>query len=202
MCPVCRGYQRLSTAQNAQPRERFVMSGIGTVALADVRRNARLVRRADLRHSADDRSTVEPLGTPPRASSESRSRRAHAGPADLGRYTGVVAAVDATRLWAASLVCASATAHAVNASGLGEPSYVITGSAPVGACRAAVDRRAACRLGVEVVFAQPLHVDAVRGCVVAAYGQYVERLGTPPTPMLDDYDDLIRLNRPGFVGGS
>ncbi len=43
---------------------------------------------------------------------------------------GVVAAVDATRLWAASLVCASATARAVNASRLGEPSYVITGCFP------------------------------------------------------------------------
>ncbi len=40
---------------------------------------------------------------------------------------GVVAAVDATRLWAASLVCASATARAVEASGLGDPWYVITG---------------------------------------------------------------------------
>ncbi len=43
---------------------------------------------------------------------------------------GVVAAVDATRLWAASLVCASATAHAVEAAGLGDPSYVITGCFP------------------------------------------------------------------------
>ena len=40
---------------------------------------------------------------------------------------GIVAASDATRLWAASLVCASATARAVVASGLGDPSYVITG---------------------------------------------------------------------------
>lgn len=40
---------------------------------------------------------------------------------------GVVAAVGAERLWAASLVCASATARAVNAAGLGEPAYVITG---------------------------------------------------------------------------
>jgi 2-phosphosulfolactate phosphatase len=40
---------------------------------------------------------------------------------------GVVAAVDATRLWAASLACASATARAVHAAGLGEPTYVITG---------------------------------------------------------------------------
>jgi 2-phosphosulfolactate phosphatase len=40
---------------------------------------------------------------------------------------GVVAARSATRLWCASLVCASATAAAVSASGLGDPTYVITG---------------------------------------------------------------------------
>jgi len=43
---------------------------------------------------------------------------------------GVIAAVDADRLWAASLACASATARAVNAAGLGEPAYVITGRFP------------------------------------------------------------------------
>ena len=41
---------------------------------------------------------------------------------------GVVAARSATRLWCASLVCASATAAAVNASSLGAPTYVITGN--------------------------------------------------------------------------
>lgn len=40
---------------------------------------------------------------------------------------GVVAARRATRLWCAGLVCASATARAVAASGLGEPTYLITG---------------------------------------------------------------------------
>lgn len=40
---------------------------------------------------------------------------------------GAVAARRAARLWCASLVCASATAAAVRASGLGAPSYVITG---------------------------------------------------------------------------
>lgn len=59
------------------------------------------------------------------------------GAADLGGRTivqrtsagtrGVVAARSAGRLWAASLVCASATARAVAAAGLGPPSYVITG---------------------------------------------------------------------------
>jgi 2-phosphosulfolactate phosphatase len=40
---------------------------------------------------------------------------------------GVVAARSATRLWCASLVCATATARAVRDSGLGDPTYVITG---------------------------------------------------------------------------
>ena len=40
---------------------------------------------------------------------------------------GVVAARSASRLWCASLVCASATARAVAGAGLGAPSYVITG---------------------------------------------------------------------------
>jgi 2-phosphosulfolactate phosphatase len=40
---------------------------------------------------------------------------------------GVVAAVAAQRRWCASLVCASATAAAVTASGLGDPTYVISG---------------------------------------------------------------------------
>ena len=40
---------------------------------------------------------------------------------------GVVAATGAQRRWCASLVCASATARAVTAAGLGDPDYVITG---------------------------------------------------------------------------
>jgi len=61
----------------------------------------------------------------------------HASRADLADRTlvqrtsagtqGVLAARHATRQWCASLVCASATARAVLASGLGVPSYVITG---------------------------------------------------------------------------
>lgn len=46
---------------------------------------------------------------------------------------GVIAARSATRLWCASLVCASATAAAVRTSGLGSPTYVITGAAITGA---------------------------------------------------------------------
>jgi len=40
---------------------------------------------------------------------------------------GVIGATGADRLWAASLVCASATAAAVTAADIGDPSYVITG---------------------------------------------------------------------------
>lgn len=40
---------------------------------------------------------------------------------------GAVAARTADRLWCANLVCATATAEAVAASGLGAPAYVITG---------------------------------------------------------------------------
>jgi predicted metalloprotease len=43
------------------------------------------------------------------------------------RIQGVVRATSASRLWAASLACASATALAVDAAGLGDPAYVITG---------------------------------------------------------------------------
>lgn len=43
---------------------------------------------------------------------------------------GVVAARDADRLFAASLVCASATALAIEDTGLGVPTYVITGRFP------------------------------------------------------------------------
>ncbi|MBA2495574.1 MAG: 2-phosphosulfolactate phosphatase [Acidimicrobiia bacterium] len=43
---------------------------------------------------------------------------------------GMIAATSADRLFAASLVCASATAAAVTAAGLGAPTYVITGRLP------------------------------------------------------------------------
>jgi 2-phosphosulfolactate phosphatase len=64
----------------------------------------------------------------------------HASQADVAGRTivhrtsagtqGVVAATGAERLFAASLVCASATARAVEACGLGAPAYVITGRFP------------------------------------------------------------------------
>ena len=32
-------------------------------------------------------------------------------------------------------------------------------------------------------------------CVCAAYSHYVERIGKPPGPMLDDYDQVVRKHR-------
>jgi 2-phosphosulfolactate phosphatase len=43
---------------------------------------------------------------------------------------GVLAARHAARQWCSSLVCASATARALRAAGLGTPTYVITGRHP------------------------------------------------------------------------
>ncbi len=43
---------------------------------------------------------------------------------------GVIGAAEADRAWAASLVCASATAAAVTAAAIGPPTYVITGCFP------------------------------------------------------------------------
>lgn len=59
---------------------------------------------------------------------------------------GVVGARHATRLWAASLVCASATARAVDAAGLGPPAYVITGCFPDAADTSGGDDRLAADL--------------------------------------------------------
>ncbi len=43
--------------------------------------------------------------------------------------------------------------------------------------------------------AQPGDESAVRACVVAAYSHYVDRMGTAPAPMLDDYRQLIAAGR-------
>jgi 2-phosphosulfolactate phosphatase len=64
---------------------------------------------------------------------------------------GVVAAAATTRLWCASLVCASATAAAVRRAAIGDPTYVITGRVPGRPDRPGTD---------DLVTAQ--HIDALR----------------------------------------
>ena len=36
---------------------------------------------------------------------------------------------------------------------------------------------------------------SIAACVRAAYSQYIERIGRPPGPMLDDYDQVVRDHR-------
>ena len=33
--------------------------------------------------------------------------------------------------------------------------------------------------------------DSMKACVEAAYSRYIERIGKPPAPMLDDYADIV-----------
>lgn len=42
-----------------------------------------------------------------------------------------------------------------------------------------------------IVPARLVHLGAVQRCVDVAYQHYVERIGKPPAPMLDDYEQLI-----------
>lgn len=39
--------------------------------------------------------------------------------------------------------------------------------------------------------ARPEDADAIADCVTAAYEFYIERMGKPPGPMLDDYSDVV-----------
>ncbi len=80
---------------------------------------------------------------------------------------GVVAARSATRLWAASLVCASATATAVESSGLGAPSYVITGRFPDDPAHSGEDDLFAAQLIERARRRQPLDAEATARQVAA-----------------------------------
>jgi 2-phosphosulfolactate phosphatase len=72
---------------------------------------------------------------------------------------GVVAARAATRLWCASLVVASATAAAVRASGLGPPTYVLTGRFPDHGPASGSDDRATAELIERARLGRPLEAD-------------------------------------------
>jgi ribosomal protein S18 acetylase RimI-like enzyme len=40
--------------------------------------------------------------------------------------------------------------------------------------------------------AQPGDAPAIAACVDAAYRRYIERIGKPPGPMMDNYDEIVR----------
>ena len=71
---------------------------------------------------------------------------------------GALAAIDAERLFVASLVCASATAAAVEATGLGAPTYVVTGWVPADA-RHGRDDQATAELIERVRTGQPARAE-------------------------------------------
>ena len=80
---------------------------------------------------------------------------------------GVVAARSATRLWCASLACASATATAVRGAGLGPPTYVITGRANA-APGSGDDDRATAELIERARRGEPLEADATAHLVATS----------------------------------
>jgi 2-phosphosulfolactate phosphatase len=92
---------------------------------------------------------------------------------------GVVRAVDATRLWAASAVVASATARAVLDAGGGEPTYVITGrfeDRPGGG----EDDAIAAELIERARLGEPLRADATSAALLATdEAQRTLALGAP-----------------------
>lgn len=88
---------------------------------------------------------------------------------------GVFAAPRATRLWCAGLVCASATAGAVTASGLGTPTYVITGRFPDRPDISGSDDLATARLIERARLGQDLDADRT-GREVAASDEAVRTL--------------------------
>jgi 2-phosphosulfolactate phosphatase len=73
---------------------------------------------------------------------------------------GVTAARSASRLWCAGLVCASATARAVNCSDAGVPTYLITGRWPDGGPSSGVDDLATAELIERARLGAPLDAPA------------------------------------------
>ncbi|HEY4375736.1 MAG TPA: 2-phosphosulfolactate phosphatase [Acidimicrobiales bacterium] len=78
---------------------------------------------------------------------------------------GVVAARSATRLWCAGLVNASATAAAVQAAGLGAPTYVITGHFQDRPDRLGPDDRMTAELIERARLGQPLRADETAAAI-------------------------------------
>jgi 2-phosphosulfolactate phosphatase len=81
---------------------------------------------------------------------------------------GVVAARSADRLFVASLVCATATARAIDACGLGAPTYVITGDLPGRDDRRGEDDRLTAELIERVRLGQPARPEATAAAVAAS----------------------------------
>jgi 2-phosphosulfolactate phosphatase len=110
---------------------------------------------------------------------------------------GVMNATAADRRWCASLVCASATAAAVTASGLGEPSYVITGWH--GPEHAGEDDLQTARFIERARRGQSLHVDRTIAAVHASHQAAVTRGLGPGNADPCDVDMATRVDAFDFA---
>ena len=105
---------------------------------------------------------------------------------------GVAAAGNATRLWCASLVCASATARAVNCSDAGAPTYLITGRWPDGGPSSGDDDLATAKLIERARLGLPLDAPATAEFVAnSAEAVKTLRLGDGHV----DPDDIVYATR-------
>lgn len=112
---------------------------------------------------------------------------------------GVVAARNADRLWAASLVCASATAAAVTDAGLGAPTYVITGRFPDRPDAPGDDDLATARLIERARLGEPMRA-AATAAEVAATDEAARTLALGGTDAhADDVDYAIRVDAFDFA---
>jgi 2-phosphosulfolactate phosphatase len=99
---------------------------------------------------------------------------------------GVVAARTATRLWCASLVVASATAAAIHASGLGMPTYVLTGRDPARGPESGSDDRATAELIERARQGRPLEAERTsRDVATSAEAAHTLALGPASAPPED-----------------
>jgi 2-phosphosulfolactate phosphatase len=111
---------------------------------------------------------------------------------------GVVAACSAERLFAASLVCASATARAVKATGLGPPTYVITGAFPDDVHHGEDDRLTA-ELIERARTGRALEAEATARAVVASRETSRTKLLGPEHFHPDDIAYATDVDRFGFA---
>ena len=105
---------------------------------------------------------------------------------------GVVAARNATRLWCASLVCASATARAVDRSDAGAPTYLITGRFPDAGPSSGDDDLATARLIERARVGAPLEA-AATALFVANSDEAVKTLQLGAAHV--DPDDIVYATR-------
>jgi 2-phosphosulfolactate phosphatase len=108
-----------------------------------------------------------------------------------------LAAESATRLWCASLVCASATARAVESAGLGPPTYVISGRFPDVAAHSGSDDLFTAELIERARVGLPLDAVATANAVATSQeAAHTMALGPPHV----DPDDVVYATRVDVFG--